>query len=152
MTPPPLPAREDGLDRLSLLVFSGDFERVHYALVLASAAAAIGKPATLFFAGPALAALRRDDGEGRPGWHRLAGTGDRTASTLDAAFDKAGIATFEALLEACAELGVRVIACEMALKAAGLTAADLRPNLKIEIAGAVTLLAEASPLGALVSI
>ena len=36
-------------EKLSLVVFSGDFDKVHYALVMASAAAAIDTPVTLFF-------------------------------------------------------------------------------------------------------
>ena len=35
--------------KLSLVVFSGSFEKVHYALVMASAALASGREATLFF-------------------------------------------------------------------------------------------------------
>jgi peroxiredoxin family protein len=35
-------------DRLSVVLLSGDFERVHYALCLASAAAALERPVTLF--------------------------------------------------------------------------------------------------------
>ncbi len=45
------------------------------------------------------------------------------------------------LLDACVELGVRVIACEMGLRAVGLAPADLRPELNAEIAGLVTLYA-----------
>ena len=54
----PEPALDAGPDKLSVLVLSGAYERVHYALVLASAAGAIGKPTTLFFTGQALLALR----------------------------------------------------------------------------------------------
>ena len=36
-------------EKLSIVVFSGDFDKIHYALVMASAAAAIDIPATLFF-------------------------------------------------------------------------------------------------------
>ena len=35
--------------RLAIIVFSGDYDRVHYALAMASAAAAVSRPATLFF-------------------------------------------------------------------------------------------------------
>ncbi len=36
-------------EKLSIVVFSGDFYMVHYALLMASAAAAIDIPPTLFF-------------------------------------------------------------------------------------------------------
>ena len=44
-------------EKLSLIVQSDDFDRVHYALVLASAALATGKPVTLLFAMAATRAL-----------------------------------------------------------------------------------------------
>ena len=63
------PARALGKapDKLSVLVLSGQFERVHYALVMTSAAAAIGTPSTLFFTDQALRALIADGPDG-PGW------------------------------------------------------------------------------------
>src|SRR5512144_454936 len=69
MPPERMPAErsgEQGPEKLSLLVLSGTFERVHYSLVLASAAAAIGKPATLFFTDRALRALQAGARSRRP--------------------------------------------------------------------------------------
>ena len=48
--------------RLSLMVFSGDFARVHYALVMASSAAAINVPVTVFFTMKATHAVLADEG------------------------------------------------------------------------------------------
>ena len=44
-------------DKLSIVVYSGKFDEVHYALVMASAAAAVGRPVTLFFTMDACIAL-----------------------------------------------------------------------------------------------
>jgi peroxiredoxin family protein len=131
------------LPGLSLIVFSGAYERAHYALVLASAAAAIGRPVSLFFTGQALNALRAPTVTGAPGWHALAGSGEQSAAALDARHASRGVATFEDLLTACGEIGVRFLVCEMALRAATLTMADLRTDLAPECAGVVTLFAEA---------
>lgn len=117
-----------GLTSLSIVVHSCEFERVHYALVMASAAVATNRPATLFFTGGAVQALAGDDG-----WCRLAG------SERDDQFQKRGIGGFEELLTACVELGVRIIVCEAGLRAADMTAGALRADLKLEIAGVVTL-------------
>ena len=57
----------EGPDKLSIIVFDGAFDRVHYALVLASAAAATNRAATLFFSGRAIHALTPQ------GWQRLDG-------------------------------------------------------------------------------
>jgi peroxiredoxin family protein len=137
-----------GPDKLSLIVMSGTFERVHYALVLASAAAAIGRPATLFFTDAALPALGGMSAE-QPGWAALTSAAHGTGRAADEAYRARGVAGFEELLSACAALGVRFIACEMGLRTVGLDAAGLRPDLPIELAGVVTLLADASPTGAM---
>ena len=118
---------------LPIVVHAPGFERVHYALVLASGGAAIGRKPILFFTGPALLAL--------VDWQRLDG------SDQDRQFRAQGVAGFEELLAACAALGVRIIACEMGLKARGLATAELRTDIEIEIAGVVTLLAAAGPIG-----
>jgi peroxiredoxin family protein len=142
MPVPAPPAAE--AEPLTLIVFSGDFARVHYALVLAASALALGRPATLFFAGPAVAALVRSDAGGAPGWHRLAGH----AANDD--YAARGIGDFATLFDSCVELGARLSVCEMALRVAGLAPADLRDDVAITVAGAVGLLAAAPATGTLV--
>jgi peroxiredoxin family protein len=138
-------------DKLSLLVLSGEFERVQYALVVASAAAAIGTPVTLFFTDRALTALAGAGAED-PGWRSLPGAGGRLGGAIDDERRARGVAGFEELLAACADLGARFIACEMGLRAIGLEAPALRRDLPIEIAGAVTFLADASATGAMLTL
>lgn len=136
-------------DKLSIVVFSGAFTKVHYALCMASAAAAVGKPATLFFTMKAVRALTAEG----PGWHRLDGEGDRRdAAAIDRDFALKGVATFDALLEACVELDVRFMVCEMGLKALGVEPAALRPDLPVEQGGLVTFMADASAGGAMLFI
>lgn len=131
-----------GPGRLSLVVLSGDFARVHYALVLAAGQAALGRAATLFFTLAATRALLQPDDTGSPGWHRLAAGAGRGAAAVDDDYRARGIAGFEELLSACAAMGVRFIVCEMGLRAEGLARADLRADLPIDAAGVVTLLTE----------
>lgn len=120
-------------DKLSIIVHSGDYDRVHYALVMASAAAATGKPVTLFFTMQGTRALT-------PGW---ADAGKEKAYT-----DK-GIGTFEELLTACVELEVTFMVCEMGRHAVDLTPADLRTDVPVAEGGAVTFLNDASRDGAM---
>ncbi|TXL70188.1 hypothetical protein FHP25_35745 [Vineibacter terrae] len=134
---------------LSIIALSGDFERVHYALAMASAARAVGRDVTLFFTQGALHALRHDR-HGRPGWAALPAdlTSDgQTGAARDDDFKARGVGDFETLLAACVELGVRFIVCEMGLRAQGIDPASLRGDLVYEVAGIVTLL-EATPPGA----
>jgi peroxiredoxin family protein len=117
---------------LSLIVRAGDYESVHYALALASAALAVNKPAVLFFTMSGLRALM-----GPPAtlddWGR------------DALMRERGVGDFETLLQACVELGARFIVCEMGLRALGIERAQLRTDVPFTVAGIVTLLEETKP-------
>ena len=138
-----MPPAEDDAPRtaprgLGLVVFSGDYARVHYALVMASAALAIGRRVVLFFTMEACRALATA-GQSGPGWHDLgADAKGRSAVAQDSAFATARIATFEDLLDACRDLGARFIVCETGLRALGLASEALKPELGITIAGVVS--------------
>ena len=117
---------------LSIVVRSGKYEDVHYALAMAAAAVAVNKPAVLFFT---MAGIRALEGPPPPltDWHR------------DAINRKAGVGDFETLLEACVELGARFIVCEMGLRSLGIDRAGLRRDVPFTVAGIVTLLEETKP-------
>jgi peroxiredoxin family protein len=131
------PAERPGTADLAVIVFAGDFERIHYALVLATAAAAIGGQATLFFTGDAVRALVAGNA-----WQRLPAAGGALANEVDAGYRRRGVVGFAELLDAAAALGIRIIVCEMGLRVLGLARSDLCPDLTIEEAGIVTLLAD----------
>ena len=138
MAEPPISAVPE-VDRpnrqpLGVVVFDSRFDRVHYALVIASAAAAIDRSVILFFTGKAVRALQPE------GWRRLDGNPDRD----EARYAKHNVATFTQLVAACRDLGVRFIACEMGLRAEGASADSLDPGLAVEVAGLVTLLSRSS--------
>ena len=134
-------------DKLSIVVFSGDFERIHYALAMAAAAASQDRPTTLFFTMGAIHALapRRDDGS--LGWTALAGAVER-----DAEFASRGVGGFEELFDACIGLDVRIMVCDMGLRAMGLTRDSLRQDFKYHSGGIVTFLNDASADGAMLFI
>ena len=134
--------------KLSLVVHSGDFDKVHYALVLAASAAAIGTPATLFFTMGACRAL----GAGTAAWRTMPSGLGGDGGERDAGFAERRLATFEELLSACAEMGVRFLVCEMGLKAMDLTRDDLRQDISIEEGGVVTFLNDAAGDGAMMFI
>ncbi len=145
-------ATHAGPEKLSLIVFSGDFERVHYALCVAASAVAVGTAATLLFTGQAIRALAVDvetDGGSGPGWRSLPGGDGRRGGDIDDDYRARGVAGFEELLAACAELGARLILCEMGLRVAGLDRSALRQDLVLEEAGLATFLADASAAGAI---
>lgn len=131
-------------DKLSIIVFSGQFERVHYALVMAAAAIASNKPVTLFFSMGAARALLKD-----MGWRKLPSEEAQSAQAMDDQFKQRGIGAFEELLEACVALGVTFQVCEMGLKALGIERNDLRADVPLALGGVVTFLADASKDGAM---
>jgi peroxiredoxin family protein len=175
---PPHPGHHPGPRKLSLVVYSGAFSRVHYALVLASAAAAVGTPATLFFTMDAARFLQKPRADGTPGWRSVpavgpgispafspaaaaiaeaargapAGEDATSAGAVDDVYAGRGVATFEELLLACAALGVTFMVCEMGLRVIGLEASALRADLRIAEGGVVSFLADASEHGAMLFI
>ena len=137
-----------GPDKLSLIVFSGDYDRVHYALAMAGAAAATNRAVTLFFTMAATRALLGRQDDGAPGWSALAPAADGSAATArDRAHGDRGIATLEELLSACVEMGVQFRVCEMGLKAEAIDAADLRDDVPVMISGIVGFLGDVSGNG-----
>ena len=111
---------------LGILLLSGTHERAHYAFVLASGAAALGRQVVLFATNRGCQALFDD-------WSGLA----------DAARDErvkaGGVAGLTELREAAHEMDVRMIACEAGLRAEALDATRLMPE--VEVAGVATFLA-----------
>ena len=137
-----------GRDRLSLILFSGNYDRVHYAFVMASAAAATNRPVTMFFTMGATKALLARQPDGSPGWAALLPTENgETATGRDASHAKTGVATLEELIAACSELAVSIRVCEMGLVAEGLSLADLRRDVAVAEGGMVSFLAEAEKDG-----
>jgi peroxiredoxin family protein len=137
-----------GRERLSVLLLSGTFDRAHYALSIASTAAALARPATLFVTLAAIRALLAGDDAGGPGWTalpvsaELAEPGVADGAALDARNRARGVAGFEELLQACVALGVEFMVCEMGLRALDLEAAGLRRDLSIRPGGLATLLGQ----------
>lgn len=110
---------------LGVLLISGGHERAHYALMVAAAAAAIGRAVTLFATNSGCALFL----DPTP----LAG------DAREAVLAARGVASLAELLAAVESLGVRRIACEAGLRAAALSGQPLAPG--VEVAGLVTFLA-----------
>ena len=116
---------------LSIIVRSGKYEDAHYALAMASAALAVNQSAVLFFTMGGLRALMQPPA--LEDWQR------------DALNRARGVGDFETLLQACVELGVRFIVCEMGLRSLAIDRAALRSDVPFTVAGIVTLLEETRP-------
>lgn len=111
---------------MGVMLLSGAHDRAHYAFVVASGAAALGRRVVLFATNLGCHALCRD-------WSGLSDA-DR-----DARIKGRGVAGLGTLREACVEMQVRMIACEAGLRAEALDLGLLLPN--VEVAGIATFLA-----------
>jgi len=109
-----------------VLLLSGAHDRAHYAFVVASGAAALGRQVTLFATNLGCYALCRD-------WSGLSNAG------RDSLLEARSIAGLTTLRDACIEMEVRMIACEAGLRAEALDPALLLPQ--VEVAGIATFLA-----------
>jgi predicted peroxiredoxin len=110
---------------LGILLRSGGHDAAHYALVAATAAAAIGRNVVLFATNEGCQLLLR--------------TSPLLADPREALLASRGVATLATLREAALELGIRHIACEAGLRAEAIPADALAPG--VETAGIVTFLA-----------
>ena len=111
---------------LGVLLLSGTHDRAHYAFVLASGAAALGRQVVVFASNSGCRALFTD-------WSGL------TDAARDQRIRANGVAGLEELRTASREMGVRLIACEAGLRAEGLDVTELMAG--VEIAGVATFLA-----------
>jgi peroxiredoxin family protein len=114
---------------LGILLLAGTHDRAHYAFVLATGAAALGRRVVLFASNGGCRALLAD-------WSGL------DDARRDATVRARGVAGLDELREAAAELGVRLIVCEAGLRTEALENA---PRLAgVTVAGIATFLSEAA--------
>ena len=140
-------------DKLSIVVYAGFYDKVHYALVMAASASAIGRPVTLFFTMGACHALKSPADNGEPAWRSMPmSEGGGAGGDKDDAYAKMGVATFEELLDSCVQFGVTFMVCEMGLRAMGLEDEPLRDDVPLQKGGVVTFLNDASKDGAMIFI
>lgn len=110
-----------GMRGLTIIVASADPARLHAALSLAAAQAALERPARIFLQADAVTLLR-----------------EPITAPDDARYAAAGVPTLGQLLGEATALGVEVIACQSGLALAGMTAEDLPKG--IETGGLVGVL------------
>ena len=115
---------------LAMVIQSGAVDRVHYALLFAAGAAAMGRDVTLFFT---MAGCNVFEGVGA----LLPAEDGTSAADYDAALAAKGIAGFDELWESLEALETRLQACDTGLLAAGVTAPE-----GVAVTGVVGFLAD----------
>ena len=121
-------------DRVTIVLHSGDMDKVYSALIIANGALAMGMEASIYFTFWGLQRLTKGGLEKGPlsKMHFL-GLGKWMVKQR---MKKANVAPLERLLRDFKELGGKIIACEMTMEIMGIRHEDLREDL-IDEYGAV---------------
>jgi len=143
--------------KLSIIGFSGDFDKLTAVFTLATGAAAIGYEVNIFFTFLGLDAIKIKQGRSPVGKGFLpkvfglfmGGLKSAPVSRLNFLglspkifrylMRKNNVATLEELVEAAKELGINIYACEMAMHILGIQKSDLIHEVK-DVLGVPTFL------------
>lgn len=150
------------MSKKTIIVFSGDYDRVMAAFIIANGAAAMGDEVTMFFTFWGLSALRKDQNIQAPSKPK-SGLQKMFSGMLPKNAEKLGLSKFNfagagrammkkvmkaenvmsvsELLETAQEQGIKMIACTMSMDVLGISAEELIDG--IEYAGVATYLGEA---------
>ena len=121
-------------DRTTIVVQSGDMDKLYSALVIANGSLAMGMEVSMFFTFWGLQRLKKGGLEKGPLSNmNLLGLGKWMVKRR---MRKANVASLERMLEDYKELGGKIIACDMTMEIMGIAQEDLRQDL-IDECGAV---------------
>ena len=144
-------------DRVALVVFSGDLDRVLAAFIIATGAAAMGQQVSMFFTFWGLSVLKKDSQlSGKTLFQKMMalmspgsskslpvsqmnyfGVG---AKMLRSMMKEKNVSSLEEMISLARELGVRMIACEMSRDVMGIKESELVAGL--ESGGVASFLAD----------
>lgn len=118
---------EKSQDRVTIILHSGDMDKVYSALIIANGAMAMGMEATIFFTFWGLQRLKKGAMEKGPlsKMHFL-GLGKWMVKQR---MKKAKVASLDRMLEDFKELGGKIMACDMTMEIMGIRPEDLRQDL-----------------------
>jgi peroxiredoxin family protein len=128
-------------DKSTIIVHSGDMDKIYSALIVSNGALSMGMEASLFFTFWGLQRLQKGGLEKGPlsKMHFL-GLGK---SMIKGRMKKANVASLERLMNDFRELGGKVIACEMTMEIMGIDKKDLNQDIIDEYGAVGTYVNEA---------
>jgi peroxiredoxin family protein len=129
------------VDKSTIIVHSGDMDKIYSALIVSNGALSMGMEASLFFTFWGLQRLQKGGLEKGPlsKMHFL-GLGKWM---IKGRMKKANVASLERLLNDFRELGGKVIACEMTMEIMGIDKKDLNQDIIDEYGAVGTYVNEA---------
>ena len=128
-------------DKSTIVLHSGDMDKVYSALIISNGALAMGMEASIFFTFWGLQRLQKGGLEKGPlsKMHML-GLGKWM---IKRRMKKSNVASLEKMMNDFKELGGRIIACDMTMDIMGISAADLREDWIDEYGSVGTYIQEA---------
>ena len=128
-------------EKLSIVVHSGDMDKIYSALIIATGALSMGMEASLFFTFWGLQRLQKGGLEkGSLSKMHMLGIGK---SMMKQRMNKANVSSLERLMQDFKELGGKIIACDMTMQIMGIKKEDLREDLITEYGAVGTYIQEA---------
>jgi peroxiredoxin family protein len=149
-------------NRLSMVVFSGELDKVLAAFVIATGAVAMGMDVVMFFTfwGTPVLRDKKKKAGGKDVMGKMfgamlpTGTGDVKLSNMNmggmgtammkSLMKKKNVASLEEMLEMAEELGVRIYVCEMSMDLMGFKREEFIDYKGLGFAGVATFLQEAA--------
>ena len=128
-------------EKLTIVVHSGDMDKIYSALIIANGALSMGMEASLYFTFWGLQRLQKGGLEKGPlsKMHML-GIGK---SMIKQRMNKANVASLDRLMQDFKELGGKIIACDMTMEIMGIKKEDLREDWITECGAVGTYIQEA---------
>jgi len=128
-------------EKLTIVVHSGDMDKIYSTLIIANGALSMGMEASLYFTFWGLQRLQKGGLEkGSLSKMHMLGIGK---SMMKQRMNKANVASLERLMKDFKELGGKIIACEMTMEIMGIKKEDLREDLITEYGAVGTYIQEA---------
>jgi peroxiredoxin family protein len=128
-------------EKVTIIVHSGDMDKVYSALIIGNGALAMGMEASLFFTFWGLQRLKKGGLEKGPlSKMNMLGLGKWMVKRK---MRQAGVASMERLLKDFKELGGKILACDMTMEIMGIKKEDLRDDLISDYCAVGTYLTEA---------
>ena len=128
-------------EKLTIVVHSGDMDKIYSTLIIANGALSMGIEASLYFTFWGLQRLQKGDLEkGSLSKMHMLGIGK---SMMKQRMNKANVSSLEHLMKDFKELGGKIIACDMTMEIMGIKREDLREDLITEYGAVGTYIQEA---------
>jgi len=128
-------------EKLTIVVHSGDMDKIYSALIIANGALSMGMEASLYFTFWGLQRLQKKGlNKGSLSKMNMLGVGKKM---IKQRMNRANVSSLERLMMDFKELGGKIIACDMTMEIMGIKKEDLREDFITEFGAVGTYIQEA---------